>query len=263
MNQYSNYQEGWSFGGPRITWAVQRLLLANALIFALQLAWDPLEVYLKYRLGWISDVIDTLLAFQVHNLLDGHIWKPFTYMFLHGNLMHLLMNMLWLYFFGTHVERVLGTRQFFRFYVVCGAVGVLANFVPYVVWPLLSGRGEDPSVMGASGAVMGVLIAFAMTDPDRQFYMFPLPMPINARALVLIVVGMNIIAGLNEGGISVSTHFGGMITGYVYMKLLPQIHRWQNKRRRSPGDNRPKNEFDKIGEAVDNIFRFDERKKRH
>jgi len=262
MNQYTQYQEGWSFGGPRITWAVQRLILANTLIFALQLAWDPLEVYLMYQWGWIPDAFDTLLSFQARAFLGGQIWKPFTYMFLHGHLMHLLMNLLWLYFFGAHVERVLGTRQFFRFYVVCGAAGVLANFIPFLLRGLLGGHGPDPSVMGASGSVMGVLIAFAMTDPDRQFYMFPLPVPINARALVLIVVGMNIIAGLNEGGISVSTHFGGMIAGYVYMKLLPQIHRWQRERRHPSGEKEVKNEFDRIGEAVDNIFRFDERKRR-
>ncbi len=263
MKQYNDPEESWSFSGPRITWAVQRLILANVLVFALQLAWDPFEVYLQYRWGWIPNAIDTLLSFQVHIFMHGQIWKPFSYMFLHGNLMHLLMNLLWLYFFGTNVERVLGTRQFFRFYVVCGAVGVLANFVPYAVRHLAGDTVTDPSVMGASGAVMGVLIAFAMTDPDRQFYMFPLPVPINARALVLIVVVMNVISGLNADGISVSTHFGGMLAGYGYMKLLPRINLWQSERRRSSQGQRPKTEFDKVGEAVDNIFRFDEKKRRH
>ena len=234
MNQYAYYQERWSFTGPRITWAVQRLILANVLVFALQQLWDPLEVLLLYRGGYTPEALDVLFGFQAHRFLAGQVWKPLTYQFLHGGLMHLFMNMLWLYLFGPQVERVLGTRQFFRFYLLCGGLGVMAVFVPHLVNYVLHGStGATANVIGASGAVMGVMVAFAITDPERQFYLFPLPVPLNARALILIVIAMNVITALSGGGVSVSTHFGGMAVGYLYMKFIPRINDWNNDRRRA------------------------------
>ncbi len=261
MSQYQ-YNEGWAISAPRITWAVQRLIVGTALIFALQLVWDPFEAYLLRVQGWIPDSFDRFFSFQMVSFAHGYLWQPFTYMFLHANLMHLAMNMMMLFFFGPDIERVLGTRQFFRFYLVCGAVAVMATYIPYSVQYLIHGPGPgDSSVLGASGAVMALLVAFAMTDPERQFFLFPLPVPVNARLLVVIVVVMNMISGLQEGGVSTSTHFGGMAAGYAYMKLLPLINRWKSSRRHQGGSGGAKSEFDRIGDAVDNIFRFNERKK--
>jgi len=257
------YQERWGFAAPRLTWAVQRLILLNVLVLAIQLACRPLEVYLysRYGLGGIGSLglLVEWLGFQPDMLLYRFaVWQLITYQFLHAGLMHLFMNMLWLFFFGAEVERALGTRQFYRFYLGCGALGVLATFVPYFLW------NDAPVVTGASGAVMGVMVAFALLQPDRQFYLFPLPMPINARALVLIVVVMNVITALGDSQISVWTHFGGMAAGYAYMKLGPRFGQWRRGLRRHPSKPKPKtgDEKDKIAEMVDNIFDFDD-KKRH
>jgi membrane associated rhomboid family serine protease len=169
--------------------------------------------------------------------------------------MHLFMNMLWLFFFGPDVERVLGTRSFFRFYLICGAGGVMATMLPYFL------QGEPTNVVGASGAVMGVMVAFAVAEPDREFFLFPFPWPVNARALVMIVVVMNIISSLGGTSVSVWTHFGGMAVGYLYMKILPVFIGMKRERRRKDVKSK-KSPNDKVGEAVDNIFKFDDRKRR-
>jgi membrane associated rhomboid family serine protease len=196
------------------------------------------------------------LAFDPAIFLWGAVWQPVTYQFLHGGLMHLFMNMLWLYVFGIEVERRLGTPGFYRLYLFCGAAGVLATFFPFFL------LGQEQTVAGASGAVMGVLIAFAYLDPKRQLYLFPLPFPINAVGLVILVVAMNLLMFLGQSGVSVATHFGGMAAGFVYMRYLPWFERvgagirWPRMpRRRGRPAARP-DDLDRVGKAVDNIFEF-------
>lgn len=255
MKQYTYNKESSGFGSPRITWAVQRLILANIIVFAIQLVSDPVLVAFNVNPGFYGGGLSTWLGFQQPRFFHGFLWMPFTYQFLHSGLMHLFMNMLWLYFFGPDVERVMGTRAFFRFYIICGAGAVMATIVPFLLFR------EVTSVVGASGAVMAVLVAFAMVEPDRQFFMFPFPWPINARALVLIVFVMNVIYALSDSPISVVTHFGGMGMGFMYMKALPLFLHYQRERRRV-GVKKKKKANDKVGEAVDNIFKFDDRKRR-
>lgn len=256
MSRYSYTMESNSFGSARITWAVQRLILANILIFAVQLLSDPLLVWLNTRPGFYGGGFSAWLAFEQHNFLSGFLWTPFTYQFLHTGLYHLFTNMICLFYFGPDVERLLGTRAFFRFYLICGAGGVLATLLPYFL------QGESTSVVGASGAVMGVLVAFALVEPDREFFFLPIPWPINARALVIIALVMNVISSLGGGmAVSVWTHFGGMGVGFLYMKILPMFINYQRERRRKEVKTRKKPN-DKVGEAVDNIFKFDDRKRR-
>lgn len=235
-------------GEHRITWAVQTLILANIVVFAAQLILDI--PFGGPELRTPGGLVVSYLFFVPSDFLRGYLWQPFTYMFLHGGLMHVTINMLWLYMFGPDVERALGSRQFFRFYFICGAVGVLINLLP-IVNPMTS-------VVGASGAVMGVLVAYAMANPERQFYFFPFPFPINARAMVLIVIAMNIFSGFSGDSTSVATHFGGMAVGAAYMKFIPALRAWQNERDR-PGQ--PKRDpLDEVGEAVNNIFKFDKKR---
>lgn len=253
----SVYETQWRFESSyRITQAVQRIILLSSLTFAAQLALDiPFGMLGPANALFAPGGFPArVLAFQPDALLMGGVWKPFTYMFLHAGLLHLFLNMLWLFFFGPDVERVLGTRQFYRFYIICGALGVMATYVTGVF-----GRA-NASVVGASGAVMGVLVAFAMISPDRQFFLFPLPVPINARAMVLIILAMNVLSALQGGDTSWETHLGGMLVAFLYMKFLPAFLVWRRKQwRRPPGKGA--SEEDDIGEAVNNIFRFDNRRR--
>lgn len=252
MQQYYDQDMRMSFQMPRVTWAVQRLILLNAALFTLQLLLMPLETWLQ------SPRLSMLHWFGFHPgmFYRGFVWTPLTYQFLHGGIMHLFMNMLWLFVFGPEVERVLGSRQFVRFYLACGALGVLATGLPYVL------TGRYSTVIGASGATMGVLVAFAMIDPDRKFYMFPLPVPLTATWLVILVVLFNIM-GMRAGDptTSIATHFGGMITGGLLMKGIPMFNQWRRKQmlfKDHPGksDGKDSKSDGGIGEAVDNIFRF-------
>ena len=242
----------YGFGMGRITYAVQWLILANVVVFAGQLILDiPAGDFMSPPGGYI---VADWLAFSPKHLLIGKLWQPFTYMFLHTGLWHLVVNMLGLFFFGPEVERILSTRQFFRFYFLCGVVGVLPNLIPWALLPNYS-----TYVIGASGASLGVLVAFAVAYPNRRVYMIPFPFPLTARALVIIFIAFNILTLLSESGVSVLTHFGGMATGYAYMKLMPGFNAWLDTRQ---GSRRKKSDIDATGEAVDNILRFRDKKKR-
>lgn len=254
--EFDGYQEDqFRIGHDRITWSVQLLILLSVVVFAAQLL---IDIPLGNR--FLQDVPGGLatdwLAFSPVKLFKGLVWLPLTYMFLHAGLSHLFFNMLMLYFFGPDVERVLGTRQFLTFYVLCGVLGVLANFVPIFVF----GAHPNISVVGASGATLGVLIAFAVIAPERRIFLFPIPIPLNARALVLIVVVMNLVSALSPGSrTSVATHFGGMVAGYLYMKFRPSLMAFRLKRRsRTPG----KGDLDKLGKEIDNILKFQDRNHR-
>lgn len=229
-------------GHERITYSVQFLLLANIAVFVAQLLFE-IPFGTNFETVW--------LGFSPVGFLDGFVWTPFTYMFLHSGLSHLFFNMLMLYFFGPEVETLLGTRQFTIFYITCGVLGVLANFVPI----LLFGSNPNVFVVGASGATIGILVAFAIIEPDRKIFLFPIPVPVNARILVIFILVMNIVAALNPGNAtSVATHFGGMATAFAYMKLRPHFPRWRI-RRKSRGASLQK-DLDKLGEEIDNIFKF-------
>lgn len=257
-------------GEGGVTFAVRALILTNLAIFAVQLLLDV-------ALGDANSlnppggalILDTLM-FSSARVLEGWIWTPVTYLFLHAGLWHFFMNMLQLYFFGPEVERVLGTRQFLRFYFFCGIVGALVNFIPYFY------NEASVPVIGASGAVLGVLVAFAVIDPDRHIFLLPLPFPITARALVLILLAFNVVPLLlsRTGQVAVFTHLGGMAAGYLYMKLRPLMLRWSWERRgrrvlkekaRAGSKANPKppatEDEKKLADAIDNIFRFQDRER--
>src|SRR5690606_14619689 len=140
----SRHQYEYSFQPIRenVTWAVQTLILINVAVFAGQLLIDmvlggPMRLPAPPPGGAI---ILKWLGFQIDGLWGLKLWQPFTYMFLHAGLLHLFMNMLWLYFLGPEVGRLLGTRLFFRFFIACGALAILGNLVPYSMAVAL-GRG--------------------------------------------------------------------------------------------------------------------------
>jgi membrane associated rhomboid family serine protease len=158
--------------------------------------------------------------FSVGNLIDaylplypaGHpLFFPtqfVTYMYMHGGFMHVFFNMLMLYFFGLEVEQVLGAKRFFLFYTLCGIGGGLAHWLV-----------SAAPVVGASGAVFGVMVAFAMLYPDRTVYylMFPIP----AKYLVGIYVLLDLF-GARQGGGTVAhfAHLGGALVGVVYFLAI-------------------------------------------
>jgi len=137
-------------------------------------------------------------------------WTLVTYMFLHGGLWHLLFNMLGLYFFGPQLEHRLGARHFLGLYFVSGIAGALLSLTtPYA------------RIVGASGAVFGVLLAFARIWPRVQIYIWGI-LPIEARLLVPIITALSLFGGFSgrDGGIAHFAHLGGFLGGYLYLKWM-------------------------------------------
>lgn len=256
MSGYFHHERRYegSSSGSRITYAVQRLIMINVAVFAVQLLLNiPLG---RHLVGTPGGLVTELLAFSPAALLHGYVWQPLTYMFLHSNLMHLFLNMVGLYFFGPDVERILSTRQFFRFYILCGLGGALAEFL---FW-FAQANPQPVIVLGASGATTAVLVAFAVAYPDREVFLIPFPFPINARALVIFFIVMNLMSALQNSSQAWMTHFGGLAAGFAYMKLTPLLRRWMQKWQGTT--KKPKDEFGSLGDAVDNIFKFEDEKRR-
>jgi membrane associated rhomboid family serine protease len=147
------------------------------------------------------------------------IWQPVTYLFLHAGIWHLLFNMLTLWMFGTQLEQDWGTRRFLKYYFICGiGAGVCILLVNGLV-----GDFAVPT-LGASGAIMGLLMAFGVLYPNQQVLMSFL-FPIKAKYLVLIYVVVELWASLSaNSGISSIAHLGGMLVGYVYLKSGRSFH---------------------------------------
>jgi membrane associated rhomboid family serine protease len=137
-------------------------------------------------------------------------WQLLTYMFMHGGLFHLLFNMLALWMFGMELETIWGSRRFLAFYLVCGLAAGVANIL---VAPLL---GQTAPTVGASGAVFGVLIAFAMLFPDRPIYLYFL-LPVKAKYLVTAYIALELFFGITgtSDGVAHVAHLGGAAAGFL------------------------------------------------
>ena len=173
---------------------VKRLLIANTVVFVLAWVMGP-----RFVLEWFS--------FQPTKILFRP-WSPFTYMFLHGGFGHLFWNMLFLFFFGPPLESKWGSKEFIRYYLVCGLGGVLLSFL-FVSY----------SIIGASAAVYGIMLAFAMAWPDSPIYVWGI-FPVKAKWLVafLVLVTFYSAFGGAGGGVAHFAHLGGFAAGFLYLK---------------------------------------------
>ena len=180
---------------------VLRLLVANALVYLLTIT--------VFTGRWFFE----WFAFSPGLVLQQP-WTAVTYTFLHGGFFHLAFNMLMLFFFGRDVEDWMGGPAFVRYYLLCGLGGAAASFAFLPIAPV-------NMVLGASGAVFGVALAFAVRWPDAQIFIFPLPMPIKAKWLVIGLVSLDLLAGLGraDDGIAHFAHLGGFLFGLAYLRL--------------------------------------------
>lgn len=179
-------------------WAIKALLAANVAGFALAKLVGP-QVYDLFGLT------------SRHLLQDRWVWQPVTYLFLHGNLWHLVFNLFALWMFGMPVESQWGGREFLKYYLLCG-LGAAATSVA------LNPHGLSP-VIGASGCVYGLLVAFAMLYPDAVVYLYFL-IPVRAAHMAILFGALEFFAGATGAtpGIARFAHLGGMVTGYLYIR---------------------------------------------
>jgi rhomboid family protein len=184
----------------RLTPWVGRLIIANAVVLLLLMT-----VFTSP--GLLED-----LQFSPAGALSRP-WTFVTYMFVHASLLHLLGNMLMLFVFGAPVESRLGSRKFILYYLYCG-IGAAVFSVG------LSGVMSVGPFVGASGAVLGVAIAFAMFWPDAELVVFPIPIPLKARTFVAVIVGLDVLGALYfNDGIAHIAHVGGALFGYLFFRL--------------------------------------------
>jgi membrane associated rhomboid family serine protease len=146
------------------------------------------------------------------------IWQVATYMFLHGGVFHLVFNMLALWMFGSELEDRWRTRFFLKFYFVTG-VGAGILTVLFSLLPFGPSRQLlQSNVIGASGAIYGLLLAYAMYFPERRVYMY-FVFPIPVRVFVAIIGAIAFLSSLGDsGGVASATHLGGLAIAYVYLK---------------------------------------------
>ena len=217
----------YSFGPGPFTPAVKALVITNVVAFLLSLI-VPEMIY--------------SLGVRPADVLSGRIWQPLTYMFLHGGIGHILFNMLALWMFGVELERMWGSAFFTRFYLVCG-VGAAATTIVLSFWPGAFGDGLYGSLtVGASGAIYGILMAYALYFPNRRIYMYFLfPVPVKYFVMIVGAISLLSATGGPGGGVAHATHLGGLAVGYLYLKgrrlrlgaeIQYRLNRWRIDRMR-------------------------------
>ncbi|HCJ67327.1 MAG TPA: DUF1751 domain-containing protein [Elusimicrobia bacterium] len=139
------------------------------------------------------------------------LWQLFTYMFLHGGIFHLLFNLFILWMFGKSVEDAWGTKSFLKYYFICGLGAAIAI--------VLTGPNSTTVNIGASGAIYGILVAFAMLYPETIIYLYFL-IPVKAKYLAIILGVIAFLAGISGSGSGIAHfgHLGGLLVGYLYLK---------------------------------------------
>jgi membrane associated rhomboid family serine protease len=183
---------------PRMTPAVQWLMALNGIVF-----------FLQFTLFGAPNM-QAALGFRVDEL-PGNWWTIGTHMFVHGGFWTLIVNVYLLYLFGPRLEREWGTRAFRNFFLWCGLGG----------WVMHTLLVRDAALIGATGAVLGVALAYAMRWPDDELYLF-LTYPVRVRWLVAALVGVTLAVGVVQGGegsgIVYLTHAGGLVAAWIFSR---------------------------------------------
>lgn len=202
---------------PGITPLNRALILINVVVFGLQLLTGG-----PYA-SWVNGLFALWppLAGN-YGYPDFHVWQLLTYGFLHGGWAHLFFNMFALYMFGSDIERLFGSRRYLFYYLAC-VVGAAAMHM--IVTSV--GDGMAAPVVGASGGVFGLLLAYGMAFPKRMLLLVFPPIPMPAWLFVTLYGIFELVMGVTQtaSGVAHFAHLGGMATGFVIIRY------WQARRR--------------------------------
>lgn len=215
---------------------VKILILINCAVFLIQLI---CEKGIGYDLSLVLGLVPQSI------LKHFYIWQLITYLFLHGSLLHLLFNMLVLWMLGSEIEeKVFWLKGFLKYYFICGIGAAVFNI-------LFSYHSYVP-IIGASGAIYGILVAYAIFFGNRELILFPFPVLIRAKYFVLLIGVIELISSIfyTTDGIAHIAHLGGMVAGYLYIlykvKRPPlNFRQWFQK----PSKSKPKFEIIEGGHA--------------
>lgn len=213
---------------------IKNLIIINALMWLAELTF--------------KDVLVTPLSLHYQKSPDFGVWQMVSYMFLHDtkNFFHLLFNMLILWMFGTQLENRWGGKRFLVFYLICGVgagiIQLIANQVELniVLSKYYSGNMpgeiagmrkymiENIQVLGASGAIMGVMAAFTYLNPNQTLFLFPIPFPIKMKYAMVGYVLIDLFGGINPrygGGVAHFAHLGGALFGFLLVMIMNRNNR--------------------------------------
>jgi len=182
-----------------------KLVLINVLVYALTAFIYPRSAY--------------YLAMIPSFVLGGYLWQPFTYMFVHGGFSHLLFNMLSLFIFGSMVEKRIGSKEFLLFYLLAGLFSGIVSFISYYL------AGTNVILVGASGAIYGVLLMFAVFYPYSVIFVFGF-IPVRAPILVILYAVIELSSQVfgRGGNVAHLTHLSGLVFGYLYCRIRMRIN---------------------------------------
>jgi membrane associated rhomboid family serine protease len=203
-------QSYYRFGSP-ITPSVKKIIIFTSVIYIIQLFGNIISP------GFVET------TFGIHHIgfiQQLKLWQPLTYMFLHGNFFHIFFNMFALWMFGSDLEELFGSRNFFKFYLYSGfgaglCIALMNNY-------LFTHYSLNPITVGASGAIYALLLAYGMIWPNREVLLYFL-FPIKMKYLLLIFGGIEFfgtLASTSGGGGNISHigHLGGLVTGFILLK---------------------------------------------
>ena len=167
-----------------------------------------------------------------------HPWQPVTYMFMHANFLHIFFNMYSLYLFGSILERTMGSRKFAIFYFLCG-LGAVALHMGIQALEFSVGNSMAQlnvlrtPVLGASGAIYGLFVGYAMLYPNNVLSLFFPPVSMKAKWMMLIFVGMELLIGVFQtyDGVAHFAHLGGALVGVLLLLFWRRTGRlWDRDR---------------------------------
>jgi membrane associated rhomboid family serine protease len=173
-----------------------------------------------------------VLSLFTYNLIDwfgltpeyvlgnGYFWQIFTYQFLHADVFHILFNMLWVWMFGVDLERRWGTIAFAKYYLIVGTTAGVATMLVSLLPVPGAQMAYEGVTIGASGAVYGLMMAWAIVFPHRMIYFFGI-VPIKAWVFALIAGAISLSQAMSAGGqsdVAHVAHLGGLAAGWLYLK---------------------------------------------
>jgi membrane associated rhomboid family serine protease len=208
MRSSSPYRPTIAFGPGPVSPAIKALIIANVALFLL----TTIAAGFDYNVTWYFGLrpVDVWESFRV--------WQVATYMFLHADVFHLLFNMLALWMFGTELERTWGTRYLVKYYTLTGIGAALLTLLVARLIPTGPLHLWNTTIIGASGAIFGLLLAYALYFPHRNlmmFFVFNVPV----RWAVAIIGAMALYSSFaDSAGIANVTHLGGILVGYLLLR---------------------------------------------
>jgi membrane associated rhomboid family serine protease len=239
--------------------AIKAICLACISVFTLQ----KLSEFMFHEAGrdwWVHWF--GLSPYEV--VMHGRIWQLVTYIFLHQTILHILFNLLYLAMFGADLERAWGSKKFYTYFFICGVgAGIINVIVKGLIFIFHAAPPESfvQPTIGASGAIYGVLLAVAIVMPHRQVYVFPLPVTISMRMLVIVLGAIEFFGTIGSAGDNVShvCHLGGMLVGYIYLRrgsfgynLRNSYSDWQRRRLKKKFEVYVRDQQDKPPSRPDN-----------